>query len=167
MDNGRIPDSLRFVVVGRPIPQGSMHALQTKHMKYPVLTSNQPDLKPWRKLVGDMARIEMRKNSFVPIGKSVPVRLILDFYFEKETSVKRLDKITKPDLDKLVRSCGDALTGIVFQDDAQVTELIARKMYGSPARVEIEVQESDFPATSLLKSEPIRNEELPFQCEVS
>jgi len=156
------PTSLRFVVEGNPIPQGSMKAFMNKHMKHPVIVSDNAKLKGWRKLVADLAHIEMRKNHFVTIGKNVPVRLILDFYFEKEPSVKRLDKITKPDLDKRVRSLGDALTGIVYDDDAQLTELVARKSYGSPARVEIEVQEADFPPTTLLKSELIRDSEIVF-----
>jgi Holliday junction resolvase RusA-like endonuclease len=157
-----IPTSLRFVVEGTPVPQGSMKAFKTEKMKFPVIVSDNSKLKGWRKLVADLAHLAMRKNRFVTIGKNVPVRLILDFYFEKEISVKRLDKITKPDLDKLVRSLGDALTGIVYDDDAQVTELIARKFYGSPARVEIEVQEADFPPHTLMKSEPIRDTELAF-----
>jgi Holliday junction resolvase RusA-like endonuclease len=157
-----IPNSLRFTVEGTPIPQGSMKAFMNPNMKFPVIVSDNAKLKGWRKLVADLARLEMRKHHFVPIGKNIPVRLTLDFYFDKEPSVKRLDKITKPDLDKLVRSVGDAFTGIVFDDDAQVTELIARKMYGSPARVEIEVEEADFPAATLLKSEPIREAEIPF-----
>lgn len=157
-----IPNSLRFVVEGTPIPQGSMKAFMNPKMKFPILVSDNAKLKGWRKLVADLAHLAMRKQRLVTIGKNVPVRLILDFYFEKEVSVKRLDKITKPDLDKLVRSLGDALTGIAYDDDAQVTELIARKMYGSPARVEVEVQEADFPPATLLKSEPIRDALIAF-----
>jgi Holliday junction resolvase RusA-like endonuclease len=36
----------------------------------------------------------------------------------------------KPDLDKLVRALGDAITGIVVRDDSQIAVLQARKVYG-------------------------------------
>lgn len=153
-------DSLKFTVEGVPIPQGSMKAMMTEHMKYPVLVTDNPKLKDWRKTVTQLAGLEMRKRSYTQIGRNVPVRLILDFYFEKPKSVKMIDKVTKPDLDKLVRSCGDSLTGMVYEDDSQVTELVARKFYGSPSRVEIEVQEADFPPATLLERQPIKD--LPF-----
>lgn len=37
-----------------------------------------------------------------------------------------------PDLDKLVRSVGDALNGIVWRDDSQVATLVATKRYTVP-----------------------------------
>jgi Holliday junction resolvase RusA-like endonuclease len=39
---------------------------------------------------------------------------------------------TRPDLDKLLRALGDAITGIVVVDDAQVVAVDATKVYGSP-----------------------------------
>jgi hypothetical protein len=39
---------------------------------------------------------------------------------------------TRPDLDKLVRAIGDALTGVVFSDDAHLAVVHAEKHYGSP-----------------------------------
>jgi Holliday junction resolvase RusA-like endonuclease len=47
--------------------------------------------------------------------------------------------ITAPDLTKLIRGTEDALKGIVFRDDAQVCEQHTRKLFGTPARVEIRV----------------------------
>lgn len=47
---------------------------------------------------------------------------------------------TKPDVTKLVRAVEDALTGVVWRDDAQVVDQNVRKRYG-PERVEIEVRE--------------------------
>lgn len=45
--------------------------------------------------------------------------------------------ITKPDLDKLVRSLNDALTGIIWKDDAQVIQSSESKVYGDHEAVEI------------------------------
>ena len=46
---------------------------------------------------------------------------------------------TKPDLDKLERAIGDALTGIVFRDDSQIAWWSVWKVYGEPARAHIEI----------------------------
>jgi len=40
--------------------------------------------------------------------------------------------ITVPDLDKILRSVLDSLTGIVYKDDSQVDQIIARKAYALP-----------------------------------
>jgi Holliday junction resolvase RusA-like endonuclease len=45
----------------------------------------------------------------------------------------------KPDLLKLARAVEDALSGIVYRDDAQITTEILQKAYGEPARCEIRV----------------------------
>jgi len=46
-------------------------------------------------------------------------------------------KAQKPDVDKLVRSILDSLTGVVYTDDSQVVIVTAYKKYGAPERVEI------------------------------
>lgn len=155
-------DTLKFTVEGVPIPQGSMKAFIPKNWDRPIITSDNAKLKPWRKLVSQLAGLEMRKRDYIQIGKNIPVRLTLSFYFEKPKSVKTIDKVTKPDLDKLIRSCGDSLTGIVYEDDSQVTEIVAKKLYGSPSRVEIEVQEADFPPATLLQPQLIRDIDIAF-----
>jgi Holliday junction resolvase RusA-like endonuclease len=46
----------------------------------------------------------------------------------------------KPDLSKLVRATEDSFTGLLYADDAQIVETIARKHYGTPERVEVYVR---------------------------
>lgn len=46
---------------------------------------------------------------------------------------------TRPDVLKLARAVEDALTGIVWRDDAQIVDERLTKVYGEPARVEVEV----------------------------
>ena len=48
---------------------------------------------------------------------------------------------TMPDIDKLARCALDALTGIVFRDDAQIVDLHATKRYGEPERAELTIRE--------------------------
>jgi len=47
----------------------------------------------------------------------------------------------KPDTTKFVRAVEDALTGIVWVDDAIIVQQSARKEYGIPPRVEITIEE--------------------------
>ena len=47
---------------------------------------------------------------------------------------------TKPDLDNVVKAIKDACNKIIWRDDSQVVDLIAKKRYGRIPRVEIEVR---------------------------
>jgi Holliday junction resolvase RusA-like endonuclease len=41
---------------------------------------------------------------------------------------------SKPDVDKLARTTLDALTGIAFDDDSRIVDLVTRKRYAEPGR---------------------------------
>lgn len=45
--------------------------------------------------------------------------------------------IVAPDVLKLARAAEDALTGVLYKDDAQITREVLEKRFGEPARVEI------------------------------
>jgi Holliday junction resolvase RusA-like endonuclease len=51
-----------------------------------------------------------------------------------------MHKTTKPDVDKLMRAVFDALSGVVFEDDAQVVEGSFKKAFGSPARMDVRIE---------------------------
>ena len=48
---------------------------------------------------------------------------------------------TKPDVLKLARAVEDALTGVLWRDDAQIVAESIYKDYGEPARVVVTVEE--------------------------
>jgi len=64
-----------------------------------------------------------------------PVSLSVSFYLPRPKSLRAKTKphVTKPDLDKLVRSVKDGLTQIVWHDDSQVVEVRAWKAYTPPS----------------------------------
>ena len=131
---------LTFTVFGTPAPQGSMKAFIPKGGRFPVVTADNAKTKPWRQQVAGTALAETARIGFQRIKGSV--HMTLAFYFEKPKSASKspiAPKVTKPDLDKLVRAILDSLTGIAFDDDSQVTFLMASKTFGLPARVEIEI----------------------------
>jgi Holliday junction resolvase RusA-like endonuclease len=47
--------------------------------------------------------------------------------------------VVKPDATKLLRAIEDALTGVVWTDDAQVVEQLATKRYGEPEGAHVEI----------------------------
>lgn len=133
---------LSFIVYGIPAPQGSMKAFVMGGKAR--ITSDNKKLKPYRQEVAETALIERAHAGFHEVfaSKHVPVEVFYHFFFERPPSIpkKRVMHVVKPDLDKLLRSTTDALTGILYADDAQIVSYgKSRKDYGSPARVEIKV----------------------------
>lgn len=126
-----------FTVYGMPIPQGSLRAFMPKGAKHPVLTADNKKLKPWRQQVSGTAVASIKTLVKRPFAVEVHVA----FFFDRPASLARqvVHKTTKPDVDKLLRSILDALTGIAYEDDAQVIRASQEKLFGSPARTEIRV----------------------------
>lgn len=46
---------------------------------------------------------------------------------------------TRPDATKLLRAVEDALTGVLYRDDAQIVHQVVAKKWGEPARVVIKI----------------------------
>jgi Holliday junction resolvase RusA-like endonuclease len=100
-----------------------------------------PRTGPWRNAVAAAAYDAM--NGHPPLHG--PLRLEVTFTFPRPKGHYRTGRhagelretapafcSTRPDLDKLLRALGDAITGIVVVDDAQVVVVDATKVYGSP-----------------------------------
>lgn len=125
--------NLAFAVYTTPAPQGSMKAFVIKGRAR--VTSDNKKTMPYRHAVTQIARRELAdRNLNEPMAaKHVPVSLLLDFYLAKPASIpkKRVAPAVKPDIDKLCRATLDALTGVLFADDGQVTEIRARKHYAT------------------------------------
>ena len=134
-------EMIAFTVHGTPIPQGSMHAFTPKGWKRPILTSDNRKTKPWRQEIAGSAQAAMRDVEMGTILRTSAVRVECQFYFARPLSLaKRVtQKMTKPDLDKLARALLDALTGICFEDDSQVTQLWVNKHFDRQPRAEIRV----------------------------
>jgi Holliday junction resolvase RusA-like endonuclease len=71
-----------------------------------------------------------------------PVAVGLRFYIPRPKSKKKAAyPDTKPDIDKLARAALDALSTVIFRDDAQVVALQARKVYADAgARLDITIE---------------------------
>jgi crossover junction endodeoxyribonuclease RusA len=60
------------------------------------------------------------------------IAISMRFFYERGKTVTRQHPTVPPDLDKQIRSILDALTGVAYVDDSQVTHIKATKEYGAP-----------------------------------
>jgi crossover junction endodeoxyribonuclease RusA len=138
--------SIEFTVLGTPQPQGSLRSLGTGR---PLLDSNK-QLEPWRHAVAAQALTAMHNHK--PF--TGPLRLHALFVFSRPAGhfgtgrnsgqlkpSAPLYVQTRPDLDKLLRAVGDAITGIVCRDDNQLVIVHAEKHYGQPACAHLVLEE--------------------------
>jgi crossover junction endodeoxyribonuclease RusA len=120
---------IEFVIGAKPVPQGSMvvvtpPAALRKGAPAVVAPVNASKMRSWRQRVTRAARATGE-----PMWVDTPLRLTVTFWLRKPKSAKRTAPSVRPDLDKLVRAIGDAITGVLYKDDAQLTTLVAMKRY--------------------------------------
>jgi crossover junction endodeoxyribonuclease RusA len=108
-------------VPGVPVPQGNLSASRKGRLYH----TNAKELHEWRYDINWRARAAMKQAKAV-VAEELPMALSLFFvlYRPKATAKTRVTPpaIRKPDLDKLARACGDALTSVVYVDDSQIIE---------------------------------------------
>jgi Holliday junction resolvase RusA-like endonuclease len=111
-----------FSIIGDPASQGS-HAI----MQGRIVQVNSKKHKAWRTAIVNEV-IATLPPDWEPIDG--PCELAVNFYMAKPVSVTRSSPSVAPDLDKLVRSVGDALAiAGVYTDDSRITRISARKLY--------------------------------------
>ena len=130
--------SVTFDVIGKPEPKGSARAfvplawaktaVAQQQQPRAVVTSDNPRVKVWEAQVAAAARLVTREKF---LG---PVTLTALFHLKAPKRLRLLaPHTTIPDLSKLIRSTEDALTGILFVDDAQIVAVFAKKVYAEAA----------------------------------
>lgn len=139
----REPAAVGFTVYGVPQPAGSKVAGRAKDGRMFVRDAAAKSA-PWKRQVAQAAGEAMSGDLL-----DGPLSLAVVFYVPRPKSHQGRRGLlpsappypaTRPDLTKLVRAVEDALTGVVWRDDAQVVRQFAWKAYGEPARVTIEVR---------------------------
>lgn len=133
---------LTFTVYGQPQPQGSTRAFIPRGWNRPVITTDNKRLKPWRQEVAAVAREQMQDAGADLVPRPLAVRVEAQFYFARPKSAKKhqIDKTTKPDVEKLARALLDALSGICYEDDAQVSQGVFAKYLDTTPRTVVTVR---------------------------
>jgi len=140
--------AISFIVYGMPQTAGSKRAFpfHRKDGSQGVrVTDDNPRTKNWQACVRDAA-VKVFQHELMSGPLFMELRFVLPRpkgHFGTGRNATKLkasapawpDK--KPDCTKLVRAVEDALTGIVWRDDAQIVNQFVEKQYGEPARVEI------------------------------
>ena len=124
----------RFSVLGLPAPQGSK-----THVGDGRMVESSKRVKPWRRQVA--AAYVDHDFGDVLIG---PLALTVDFYLPRPKAhygtgrnagalkpSAPAEHLTMPDLDKLTRAVGDALTRLAWRDDSQIVAWHAYKHYAT------------------------------------
>lgn len=106
---------LNVFIAGVPETKGSWIPLGGGRVK-----ADNPREKAWAHAIGWMAKVKLR--NVAPLRDRVSVAI--DFVLPPRPN---RTKKNQRDIDKLARSCLDALSEIAFVDDEQVDELVLRK----------------------------------------
>ena len=141
-------NSLTFVVHSAGAPQGSK-----RHVGNGVMVESSKRVKPFRQDV----RFTALDTVDPAWDRTGPMSLTVDFHFVRPKShftskgalTKRAPMFptarTVGDIEKLCRALNDALSGVLFDDDSQVVECHARKLYAETALTIITLEHLDTP----------------------
>lgn len=141
---------IAFTVYGTPAQMGSKKAF-VRGNRAIITDDNSQKRKQWANAVATAAADAMNGQ---PLTRE-PLRLFVQFWFARPKSHygsgKNANKLKdsapashaqSPDLDKLIRCLGDALTGIVYNDDRQIVVITAsRNWTEEQERAEVEISE--------------------------
>lgn len=138
-------DRLEITVYGKPRPQGSKRPVRHPHTdKIVLIDSSNKDggLEAWR--------ISIRMQAIAALNRArvrgrLPYACMTTiFMLPRPKSQAHLEwPSIKPDLDKLVRACFDALTGVVYEDDDDVIVQRSMKIFSQTPGVKIVVTPMD------------------------
>ncbi len=136
---------INITVPGDPVSQG--------RPKFTMLAGHAhvydpPTSKAYKKLV---ARYAMQHKPKTLLEGALEVQILvfkptLKSFSKKKAALAEamlLRPTTKPDADNYAKGPMDALKGIIWKDDGQVVDLVARKFYSNNPRIEITVRTLD------------------------
>ena len=110
-----------------------------------------PSVIKYRKAIRNMAIAQMRNQKAEKIEGAVNMNIVYAFRRPQSLSKKERNEIdggktvpktTKPDIDNLTKAILDALNGIAWKDDAQVTQINIQKIWSAKDQIEVEIWET-------------------------
>jgi Holliday junction resolvase RusA-like endonuclease len=146
---------IRIDVLGTPAPKGSSRAFFKAGMKRAVIVKdNSERQKAWDGAVRQAA-LEVLGELAEPVYVERPLVVTIEFRMARPAGHWHPTKgglkpsappapRGKPDIDKLARTTLDALTGLAFDDDARIVDLITRKRYADPGKEGAHIEIDDW-----------------------
>ena len=121
-----------FRIPGKPAPQP-----RPRKGKHGNFYSNSPKSAEWK----DLIRLFSKKYYQKPPWPG-PVGMQLDFEMPIPKAVKDQHWVAKkPDIDNLAKAVMDALSGLIYEDDAQICALVVIKTYSETPGVNVHCYE--------------------------
>ena len=130
------PPLIEFVVPGEAVPfaragaKGKQRYTLTRQADYMLSVKH-------------YAWLAMTADSLLPLGGPLAMSVHAQFLFPKSWSPKKKIttywKETKSDISNIIKIIEDAMNGVVFNDDAQISLLAAQKTYGAVAQTVVKI----------------------------
>lgn len=105
------------------------------------------EVKTYKEDLKRLSQDYMVKLGIDPLEGSLEIRVI--FYRSIQKSISKKEHLrrqfwrslpeVKPDVDNYIKSFLDGLNGVIWRDDAQITDIQAKKRYSEKPRIELEV----------------------------
>lgn len=140
-------------IPGKAQPAGSKRGFVNPKTGRVIITDAAAKSRPWKAVVSDYAQQAMGGEA--PLEGPLSVRMTFfemrpKGHFNSKGQLNAQGQrnpfpAKKPDLLKLARAVEDALTGIVYRDDAQIVEEKLVKAYGTSDHVIVTVKEANAP----------------------
>lgn len=174
----------QFQVIGKPKTAGSKTSFVPKRKDGSVVTrkDGSPMVvtkddagtpgEQWRLAVGETALRAVGADPHDPFAEDFelldePLWLEVTYYFKRPKSHYRSGRnahllkdraptfpAMKPDVGKLTRAVHDALTGVLYRDDALIVRNCEQKLFGVPERAEVAVYRALAVGVELYEPEP-------------
>ena len=135
---------ISFTVYGEPVAQGRPRFARRGNF---VTTYDPAKSRDYKDTVYSVAiqhkpeqPLEGPLNVKIIAFKSIPKSFSKRKTADAESGI--LLPITKPDADNYAKGVKDAMSGLIWRDDAQVVRMLVEKRYSTVPRMEIEITES-------------------------
>lgn len=133
---------IKIVIPGQPVPQGRP---RFSAKPYP----HAYDPKPSADYKKKVKAVALRNMPQKPLSGELEVEVhVYKESLKSFSNAKKIDAearilrpITKPDADNYAKGILDALKGVIWKDDGQVVDLIARKYYSMDPRAEVFIRQ--------------------------
>lgn len=142
-----ITPTILFTVFGEPKTAGSKRAFYNARLKRALIVDACGKSRDWKEQVasaGHQAYQGPLLTGPLAVGFHF-VRVRPASHFNSRGELNKAGRASlapdsRPDLLKLARCAEDALTGVMWKDDAQIVYEVLSKEWGEPARLEVTVE---------------------------
>jgi Holliday junction resolvase RusA-like endonuclease len=140
---------IRLVIPGPPMGKQVARVFPIKNRAGRIMGYRAANPSKTAKAMGDIRRIfmaahpsfapmigllELEMKAYCPIPKSMPKNL------RELAEEEKLRQGKRPDLSNQIKLFEDAGNGVIFQDDARISRIVAEKWYSPRPRLEITVR---------------------------